>query len=103
MRIYKYEVPPPPLGSRISDVVLPRRATILSAGTQDEKLYIWALGDVQGEPRHYAFKVIGTGDEIPDGELDGWRFVDTVQMKYYADGMVPMAGHELVWHVWVKP
>lgn len=89
LTVYKYRIPVPLPGVWSSRVQLPVDAEILSAGSQQGELYIWALVDMLNRPQSdRKLYVFGTGHPFPAG-LPPLRFVGTVHM--------PEEG--LVWHV----
>jgi hypothetical protein len=57
MIIYKYELEV----ADIQKISMPRDAEILSAGTQGEKVFIWAGVNPYKEKEERFFKIVGTG------------------------------------------
>jgi hypothetical protein len=84
-RIYRYRLD-------ITDapkVELPHRAQILSVGPSrdgSDQLDLWALVDPDNELRVMEFRIVGTGNPMPD---DYGTFIGTVAIH----------GGALVWHV----
>lgn len=86
--IYKYTL-------RIVDeqvVEMPLLSRVLSAHEQNGKLCLWAAvltGDDKTEK--LKVRIIGTGNPIPDGTFNDYRFLATVPMS-----------NGLVWHVFIR-
>lgn len=98
-RIFKYELRLSEValnGSFILTVPMPQYAKVLSVGNQDERLMAWALVDSTANMRDVEFKILGTGWNLADDELDGWDFLGTAIF----DELLTVP--QLVWHVWVR-
>jgi len=71
------------------DVVVPSGAEFLCAKEQDGEMQLWFKCDDDAEQSVRTIVVVGTGHDIPDGNL---RYVDTVLTF----------GGSLVWHVFER-
>lgn len=92
-RVFKYPIP---ITAEFAvDVSMPQGARVLSVGTQNDQLVVWALVDSTANMRPVTFKVVGTGWNIEETAFDGFEFLGTAQMQ--GDELFPV----LVWHVWV--
>ena len=84
--VYKYQIQP----IEIQEINLPIQSKILSVGTQDGELYLWAEINLENhtieEPRK--IRVSGTGWTLEDGECR--KFIGTAHMPE----------QKLVWHVY---
>lgn len=74
--VYKYIINPDDLVS----VSMPEKSMVLSAQMQGGRIAIWALVDTDRPLRDRKFRVIGTGNPIPE-LLNQLRFIDTVQLE----------------------
>ena len=81
-KIWKYELPFQRVGI---DGGLPRGAEILSVQMQGNSLQMWALVDPKAPTEYRAFKIFGTGWDIPNEPR--LHYLETVQSG------------ELVWHI----
>lgn len=70
--VYKYELGP--LGIT-TDVVLPAFASVLSAGIQEDNIFIWVLVDDEEYPVTRQFVTYGTGWEIYEDDVS---HIDTI-------------------------
>lgn len=92
MRIFKYEV-------KIADqfeIKMPKGADILNVQMQKEVPCIWAMVDTEAEEETRCFRVIGTGNPIPE-------FDESSKMRYkrgykYIGTFLQYNG-ALVWHL----
>lgn len=82
-RIYKY----PLQVTDKQEIELPLTATVLSVQADGDKLFFWALVDINEKTKPRVFRVIGTGHDIPDFKF--LHYLGTVQTH----------GGSLVWHV----
>ena len=75
-RICKYQV-------QVKDsfsIEMPRNAHILDVQLQQEVPYIWAMVDTDEEVETRNFKVIGTGNPIPEFSK-GYGYIGTFQLS----------------------
>lgn len=84
--VYKYPLTP---GNPIV-IALPRFATVLHIGAQDDGPVVWARVDPSREPEARKFYVYGTGHPIDDSVA--LHYLGTCQTE-----------SGLVWHVFEKP
>ncbi len=82
--VLKYEI-----GPGVTLLQLPLGADPLHAGEQNDKMFLWALVDLEMAKRDYQIEVYPTGHDVENGEE--LHHVGTVQQ---ASG--------LVWHVFVR-
>jgi hypothetical protein len=84
--IYKYELP------YLDQVVIlmPKGAKPLCAQIQSDELFLWAMVDREQPLERRVFRVVGTGEPIPDA--DSLVYLDTIQIE---DGRI----RNLVFHV----
>lgn len=66
-------------------IMLHKHADILDVGNQGGKLVLWAEEDTSQDKMPIAFKVIGTGQPVPN---DDFSYVGTAQVNGF------------VWHVY---
>jgi len=92
MRIYKYPV-------KITDefeIEMPKGAHILDVQMQREDACLWAMVDIEAEKETRCFRIIGTGNPIP--EFSNWS-----RMKYRRGyeyiGTFQQHNGALVWHL----
>ena len=78
--IYKYE-----LNFEYSYIVIPKGATIVKAGGQNDAIYIWCMFDESNNSiqEGRTFRIFGTGEQIPEH----LTYIDTVFERRY------------VWHI----
>jgi hypothetical protein len=62
------------------DVFIPAGAQILSACEQDDRVVVYALVYPESQVEKYEFKVIDTGQPIPDN-MGTYRFLNTVKLR----------------------
>lgn len=76
--IWKFEIPLPHYSGRVVSIPLPGLSRLLSVGEQAGGLYVWALCEDPLRPRDpWAFRVVMTGEQIPDDAVIG-DFLGTV-------------------------
>ena len=88
--IHKYKLSPSEIG-----VYLPSEANILSAGTQNNEIYIWAevpLYPTQKEMRE--IMVLGTGHNF--NESINYRFLNTVFFKDFVFHIYEVLPNEII-------
>lgn len=73
--VYKYVINPD-----VSALELPRGAKILSVAFQRDDFCMWAKVDTEAEIETRAFRVFGTGHDIPRNMGINYRFVGTAHM-----------------------
>lgn len=89
MKIFKY---PLKLDS-FQRIHLPLHHQILSIKEQNDILCLWALVHPEMEISYpIDIRIVGTGHEVSDSELEGFSFFDTIVMK----------NMPLVWHVFIN-
>ena len=74
---------------------MPSDAVVLSVGTQNGDIYVWALVNTTKPMSRKKFFVFGTGHPFPEG-TPPLKFVGTVHMTAH------IGGGFLVWHVFVE-
>lgn len=81
--VWKYELHP-----GVTFLDLPSPSLITHVGVQEERVYLWALVDPDGEKQQHVFRTLATGERVDDepGELVGSVQMDT-------------AGGQFVFHV----
>ena len=86
--IYKYV-----LTGWVSDIEMPKSAGILSVGTQEGSIVVWAMVDPDAPTVTHRVSAVNTGERIPEGDpaFDG-AFVGTVTM-------VDPIARGMVWHI----
>lgn len=67
------------------NVSMPSLHKVLSAQEQNGEICVWAWVNTETPSVNKIFAVFGTGNPV---DIEGWRFIDTVQMP-----------NGLVWHV----
>ena len=85
--VWKFAVPHPTDTGR-AFIDLPQNAEILSAGLQDDAMYVWALVDPLNDNEIRRLIVANTGMEVPGFPVDA-RFLGTFT-----------SSNDIVWHVW---
>ncbi len=78
--IYKYKISPENF-SNISKVEMPHDAKILSVGSQNNEVFVWAEVDTESSVFIKMFEVFGTGHEVKydmgtEREFLGTAFLD---------------------------
>lgn len=90
--IYKYPIQD--MNLHVSPFIkLPKDAQILSVQYQGEDLCVWALVDPDSNIfERVEFKIVGTGFDLEDEDLENYEYLETVQTK----------SHSFVWHIFRK-
>jgi hypothetical protein len=83
IKIYKYELP---LTFDLIELELPSIMQIINVGQMNERLFFWALVDIDSDLTKRYFKIVPTGDEITNP--DSFYIIQTVIMP-----------NGYVWHV----
>ena len=87
MRIYKYKIPAP-IADGVSTVEMPKFATILSVGIQQDEMVLWAVVDPKTIVRKYHLQLVNTGNDVPEGTGE---FIGTAT-----------SSNGIVWHVFKR-
>lgn len=82
MKIYKY---PLDLADQ-QTISMPEGAEMLSIGQSRDQIILWVMADPAAALRDYVFRIVGTGNEVPDG----LQYLGTVQQSTYA------------WHIFLE-
>lgn len=89
-KIFKYVIP----ADENQPIYVPAGSRFLSLICQNDTPVVYFLTDpATKEMEKIYFRVVGTGEEVDEKELDEyWIFVDTVQQY----------GGKFVWHIWMS-
>ena len=87
-KVFKY----PLMAVDSQEVGLPDEAEGLSVHAQHGQVCLWALVDDDQPTRARKVRIVGTGHDLDDIDLDEYEFIGSVLMMHDA----------LVWHIWLE-